>query len=244
MSNDLLDFLTDGLHGRQRDAVTRAFYEYASGDAQSAPVGMAVLLTACARRVALAPQELREANADFKTLLHEAKQHENRVIERMDRSNASVVASFRDETVRANETLRETVIQADRTKYQAEQMAKEMKPVVATVTRLARDLPALGDELKLNHETAKKIADGTENIKTSQRDIYDLVKHLTKEARINWMTIGFLAGAVFAGLAQEFPSWAQFILLALGVGLLQWLSRRSWKLVKLQAEKLLSFSES
>ncbi len=32
MSNDLLDFLTEGLHGKQRDAVTQAFYEYASGD--------------------------------------------------------------------------------------------------------------------------------------------------------------------------------------------------------------------
>ena len=28
----LLDFLTDNLFGRERDAVTRAFYEYAEGD--------------------------------------------------------------------------------------------------------------------------------------------------------------------------------------------------------------------
>ena len=34
MNNDdgLLDFLTDGLVGRERDAVTRAYYGYATGE--------------------------------------------------------------------------------------------------------------------------------------------------------------------------------------------------------------------
>ena len=83
MSNDLLDFLTDGLYGKQRDAVTQAFYEYASGDPKSAPVGMAVLLTACARRLAQAPEELRAASADFKKLLAEGREMEARIRERV-----------------------------------------------------------------------------------------------------------------------------------------------------------------
>jgi hypothetical protein len=41
MSNGILDFLVSGLEGPQRDAVTRAFYEYAQGDPHSSPVGMA-----------------------------------------------------------------------------------------------------------------------------------------------------------------------------------------------------------
>ena len=69
MSNDLLDFLTEGLHGKQRDAVTQAFYEYASGDTQSAPVGMAVLLTACARRMSQAPEELLSVITEFRKLV-------------------------------------------------------------------------------------------------------------------------------------------------------------------------------
>jgi len=37
MNNDdgLLDFLTDDLVGRERDAVTRAFYGYATGEARA-----------------------------------------------------------------------------------------------------------------------------------------------------------------------------------------------------------------
>jgi hypothetical protein len=244
MSDKVLTYLQGDSQGARRDLIAHCYYDAAQGDPRSGPVVFAVLLDACAEQFAKTPQELLGVVTEFRKLLAEGREMEARIRERVELSNYGVVAEFKDEAVRTKEALRDAVIQADRTKYQAEQMAKEMNPVVATVSRLAQDLPGLSDALKLNHETAQKIAEGTENIKTSQRDIHDLVKHLTKEARINWMTIGFLAGAIFAGLAQELPSWAKFILVSLGVGLLQWLSRRSWNFVKNQTEKLLSLAKN
>src|ERR1700683_4996820 len=126
MSNDLLDFLTDGLHGKQRDAVTQAFYEYASGDPKSAPVGMAVLLTACARRMSQAPEELRAASVDFKKLLAEGREMEARIRERVELSNAGVIAEFRDETRRASSALRETFQYAKDAGESAKKTAQEL----------------------------------------------------------------------------------------------------------------------
>ena len=57
----LLDFLTDNIFGRERDAVNRAFYEYAEGDPHSHPVALAAILIACARQMAGLPKKTRDS---------------------------------------------------------------------------------------------------------------------------------------------------------------------------------------
>jgi hypothetical protein len=94
-TDDLLSFLVEGLVNQQRDLVTRAFYKYTEGDPNSGPVNEAVLLTAFSRRVALAPRELREANVEFGKLLTGGREMEARIRERVELSNAGVVASLR-----------------------------------------------------------------------------------------------------------------------------------------------------
>src|SRR5580658_5193517 len=109
-SDDLLNFLVEGLFAPQRDLVTRAYYKFAEGDPNSAPVTEAILLTACARKLAYAPKDLREANLVLKKLLEEARDVlkeagnlQYRAIERLEKSNASVIAAFQDENKRAKD---------------------------------------------------------------------------------------------------------------------------------------------
>ena len=105
-NDDLLGFLVEGLIAPQRDLVTRAFYLRVQGDPNSGPVNDAVLLTAFSRRVALVPRELKEANVEFSKLLAGGREMEARIRERVELSNAGVVASFKDEATRAASYLR------------------------------------------------------------------------------------------------------------------------------------------
>ena len=105
-NDDILNFLVEGLIAPQRDLVTRAFYKFAEGDPNSAPVNEAILLTACARRVSQAPQELRDAMVEFRKLLDRGRLLETNLHERVEASNANVVASFKDEATRATSYLR------------------------------------------------------------------------------------------------------------------------------------------
>ena len=227
-----MDFLTDGLYGKQRDAVTQAFYEYASGDPQSAPVGMAVLLTACARRMSQAPEELRAASADFKKLLAEGREMEARIRERVELSNYGVVAEFKDETRRASTALRETVDQTNRMGEKAARIAREMEPVIATVKQIAGDLPPVADDLKQHRESAKEIAAAVGLVKTIHQENQAFFKAQGKEARANWITTGFLAGILMAAMSFHMPWWEGVMLLAAAIGLLQGLSRLSWNFLR------------
>ncbi len=100
IKDGLLDFLTDGVFGHERDAVTRAFYEYAQGDPNSYPVGMAVLLTACTRKIASLPQNLRDASAEFRELAKEVTRMQNDLLEKLSRSHAQVIAGYKEESTR------------------------------------------------------------------------------------------------------------------------------------------------
>src|ERR1700728_2640566 len=97
MNNDdgLLDFLTDDLVGRERDAVTRAYYGYATGDPNSEPVGVAVLLTACMRKLAQVPEKLKAGTAEFQKAVEDARTLEKGLIDRVRRENSGVVSSVR-----------------------------------------------------------------------------------------------------------------------------------------------------
>ena len=232
MSNDLLDFLTDGLHGKQRDAVTQAFYEYASGDPQSAPVGMAVLLTACARRLAQAPEELRAASADFRKLLAEGREMEARIRERVELSNAGVIAAFRDEAHRASSAVRETFQYAKESGESAKKTAQELRPVIVEVRKLADDVTLLRRELKTHDESHQQMVECANTIEVSVENVQQTVIHSTKENRANWVTLGLMVGIFLSALFSQLPWWGALLAFAGTIGLLQWLSRQSWDFVR------------
>ena len=232
MSNDLLDFLTDGLHGKQRDAVTQAFYEYASGDPQSAPVGMAVLLTACARRLAQAPEELRAASADFKKLLAEGREMEARIRERVELSNAGVIAAFRDEAHRATSALRETFQHAKDAGESAKKTVQELRPVIVEVRKLADDVTLLRRDLKIHDESHRQMVECANRIEAAEERIQHTVMRSTKESRANWITLGLMVGVFLSALFSQLPWWGAFLAFSGIIGLLQWLSRQSWDFVR------------
>ena len=232
MSNDLLDFLTDGLHGKQRDAVTQAFYEYASGDPKSAPVGMAVLLTACARRMSQAPEELRAASVDFKKLLAEGREMEARIRERVELSNAGVIAEFRDETRRASSALRETFQYAKDAGESAKKTAQELRPVIVEVRKLADDVTLLRRDLKIHDESHRQMVECANTIEVSVENVQQTVIHSTKESRANWITLGLMVGIFLSALFSQLPWWGALLAFAGIIGLLQWLSRQSWDFVR------------
>ena len=144
----LLDFLTDGLVGRERDAVTRAFYSYASGDPNSEPVGISVLLTACMRQLSQVPEKLQNAASAYQKIVVEARELEKGVIARVNASNTGVVNEFRDETRRAVTAWTQTIREAMQVGQKAHDMANEMKPLIAIAQQIALDFQTLKGDLK------------------------------------------------------------------------------------------------
>ena len=239
--NDILNFLTDGLVGTQRDLITRSFYALGQGNPDSAPVQITVMFTACTRKIAQIPAEIRGANIESRKQLAEARELERQVIQRVDMSNSMVISAFRDEAVRTKEALRETVIQADRTKYQAEQMAKEMKLAIAATKEIGRDLTQLRDDLRKFDGSFQRVEKMASDIHSSHVINSDLFKHMTKEIRANWATIGLGFGMVleYALIESQAPQWSGLVFFALVAGLTQWLLRWNWRFVRTLAEKFL-----
>jgi len=229
-NDDILSYLVEGLIAPQRDLVTRAFYKFAEGDPNSAPVNEAILLTACARRVSQAPQELREASADFRKLLAEGRDMEARIRERVELSNFGVVSEFKDETRRASSTLREIVNLGNVTIDRGKKIDEKINPLIENLERIGIDLYLLKDDLKGNHESTKQIAEEAKLIRSMHQENQAFFKAQGKEARANWITTGFLAGILTAAMSFHMPWWEGVIVLVGAIGLLQWLSRQSWRL--------------
>ena len=239
--DELLNFIVDGLPGKQRDLVARSFYALGHGDPDSAPVQMTVMFTASTRKIAQIPAEIRGASVQCRKQLAEARELERQVIQRLDMGNSMVIFAFRDEAVRTKEALRETVIQADRAKYQAEQMAKEMKPAIAATKEIGRDLTQLRDDLRKFDGSFQRVEKMVEDIHISHTINTDLFKHLTKEIRANWATIGLGFGMVleYSLIESQAPPWSGLVFFALVAGLTQWLLRWNWCHVRTLAEKFL-----
>jgi hypothetical protein len=244
--DELLNYIVDGLPGKDRDIVARSFYALGNGDPDSAPVQMTVMFTACTRKIAQIPAEIRGANIESRKQLAEARELERQVIQRVDMSNSMVISAFRDEAVRTKEALRETVIQADRTTYQAEQMAKEIKPAIAAAKEIGRDLILLRDDLRKFDSSFQRMEKMTADTQSSHVINSDLFKRLSKEIRATWTTIGLGFGMVleYALIESEAPPWSGFVFFVLVAGLVQWLLRRDWKFVRKLAEKVLSASKT
>lgn len=183
MNNEdgLLDFLTDGLIGRERDAVTRAYYGYATGDPNSEPVGISVLLTACMRQLARAPETLKAGTAEFQKAVEDSRTLEKDLIDRVRRENSAVVSAVKDEMYRAVTVWNETITRAMRMEEIARSMSDEFKPVIASATQIAQDFKTLKSDLKGEAEAATAILETVETIKVMRQEDQIRFKHLTKE---------------------------------------------------------------
>jgi hypothetical protein len=242
MSNDILSYLQGDSRGPKRDMIARCYYEVAQGDPKSGPVAYAVLLDACAEQFAKTPGELREAAEYLRLLLAQAGEFERKLRDRVETSNATVILSFKDETRRAREAWQETINQAEYVRERAKQLAHDMEAVMTSAKRIADDFRTLKGDLKLHHESTMKIAEGVAKVKTIHQDNQALVKHFVKQARFNWLTIGFLGGILFDSIANEVPAphWMALVVFAFGAGLLQWFFRQSWNYLRQRTQKILS----
>lgn len=254
----LLDFLTDDIVGRDRDAVTRAFYEYAEGDPHSHPVGIAVLLIACARQMARLPENVRSGVTEFQALLDKLievdkdlgtkianhqlqwKNDLNRAIHEfmggIHGHTSRAVSAFESENARAEAIWKQAVEQLGQTLKETDQVNRRLIPIADSARAIERDFSSLKVELELHKESHQKAIDAVESLKTIHqenqqqgRDTQALMKALTKEARANWITIGYLTGIFLAALFYRMPWWGTWGSFAAILGLLQWLSRSDWK---------------
>jgi hypothetical protein len=230
MSDETLSYLQGDSRGPKRDLITRCYYEVVQGDPKSGPVVFAVLSNAAAEQFAKTPEELREANQCLRLLLGEARDFEKKLRDRVETSNATVILSFKDETRRAREAWQETINQADYVRERAKLLAHDMEGVISSAKRIAGDYSTLKGDLKLHHESTLKIAEGVAKVETMHQDNQDLVKYFVKQARFNWLTIGFLGGIIFDSTANEIPAphWLPLVVFAVGAGGLQWLFRKCW----------------
>jgi len=227
MNNEdgLLDFLTDGLIGRERDAVTRAYYGYATGDPNSEPVGIAVLLTACMRQLAQAPEKLKRGTVEFQKAVEDARTLEKGLIDRVRRENSAVVSAVKDEMYRAVTAWNETITRAMRAEEKAHAMTEELRPIIASATQIAQDFKALKGDLKVEAESASAILGAVEAIKSMRQEDQIRFKHLTKEVRANWISIGLFAGMFLAAGLSELSWWGSAFVLTGVVGSIQAISR-------------------
>jgi hypothetical protein len=230
MNNDdgLLDFLTDGLVSRERDAVTRAYYGYATGDPNSEPVGIAVLLTACMRKLAQVPERLKTGTAEFQTVVVDARALEKGLIDRVNRENASVVSAVKDEMHRAVTAWNETIARAMRMEEKTREAADELKAIITSAKQIAQDFQALKGDLKVHAESATTIAGRVEAIKAMRHEDHLRLEHLTKETRVNLITIGLLVGLILAAMLSQLPWWGALIAFAGAIGSVQGISRYPW----------------
>ena len=239
MSDEALTYLQGDSRGPKRDLIARCYYEVAQGDPKSGPVVFAVLSNAAAEQFAKTPEELREANECLRLLLAEARDFEKKLRDRVETSNATVILSFKDETRRAREAWQETINQAEYVRERARLLADDMEAVITSAKRIADDFRTLKGDLKLHHESTKTIAEGVADVKAIHQDNQDLAKYFVKQARFNWLTIGFLGGIIFDSIANEVPAphWLALVVFAIGAGLLQWLFRQSWNFLRRRTEK-------
>jgi len=172
-----------------------------------------------------------------------ARQLERGVIERQERNHANVIAAFKDETARASLTLRETALEARATVVQAERIHGEMKPVIARTEEIGKDLILLRADLRRFDTSAQRSEKTVEDVKNIHTTTLELVKHLTKEVRANWTTIGLGFGmaleyAIIESLPPA-PFYVHFVLFAILVGIIQGLLRWDWRFVRNLTKKIL-----
>jgi hypothetical protein len=255
----LLGFLTQDLAGPERDAVIRAFYEYAEGDPRSQPVGMAVLLTACARKMNTLPLVVRHQVGEMRHLVDEVTRLEKESLEKLTSENSSARSANKQEAAQVVEWLRtevsrgvnlfkgqqqgvqeawgEVVRNFGEALAQGQKIHFELKPIVESAEKVGRDFQSVQAGLKLHDDSSQRTLAAVESLKTIHAEnqkqgqhTQALIRSLTKEARVNWLTAGYFAGLLLTVILPS-PSWwwIDGLLIFIPAGLLQWLSRRSWQ---------------
>jgi hypothetical protein len=242
MNDEVLTYLQGDSTGAKRDMIARCYYEVAQGDPKSAPVAFAVLLDACAEQFAQTPNKLSALTSDFMAAVNAARQLERGVIERQEKGFANVIAAFKDETARASLTLRETALEAKATVVQAERIHGEMKPVIARIEEIGKDLILLRGDLRRFDTSVQRSEKTVGDVKEIHLTTLEIVKHLTKEIRANWATIGLGFGmaleyAVLTSLPPA-PFYVHFVLFAVLAGIIQGLLRWDWRFVRNLAKKI------
>jgi hypothetical protein len=269
----LLDFLTDGLLGRERDAVTRTIYEYAEGDPRSHPIGMAVLLMACGRQMARVPEKVRSGTREFQGILdklievdkelgakianHQFQWNNdlNRAIHEfmggLQGETSRAVTALEFENGRAEASWKQAARELGQLLENADQANRRLIPIADSARAIERDFSSLKVELELHKESHQRALDAVDSLKTIHRenqqqgrDTQALMKALTKEARANWITMGYLTGIFLAALFYRMPWWGTWISFGLILGLLQWLSRFGWKFNPMGSHFLAVFRRS
>ena len=157
---------------------------------------------------------------------------EARIRERVELSNAGVVASFKDEVARATSYLRASAQHNEEIITEGRQIAETMKAHLVQDRELLTELREIKTELKMNRDANQQIVQATENNKAISQSIKEIVEHLTDMASMNWITIGVFIGSILAIIAMQLPWWLALLLFGLAIGLLQAMARSSWKFVR------------
>jgi uncharacterized membrane protein (DUF2068 family) len=266
MSNGILDFLVSGLEGPQRDAVTRAFYEYAQGDPHSSPVGMATLLTACTRKVAMLPEILRGNINEMRRMADELIALQKDLLEKLTKSNhlalteiktegvrivaelksetGRVITVFREQNAHVTQTWRGSLDDLRNLVNHVTDTHRLLKPIVTSAQQVAVEFRLVQAGLVRNDQTHGKILLEITALKllhldgqAMHKENVTLMAAMTKEARANWITIGYLVGLLLVPLFQHLPSWGMWASFGGMLGLLQCLSRCEWKVTHQSDEK-------
>ena len=235
--NDPLTYLQGDSEGPKRDLIAKYYYQVAQGDPNSSPVAFAVLLDACAEQLGKVPEELQQATAEFKKTVAEARDLERRVIERTDKSNASVIAAFREETHRAHTAWTETFQYAQTATEKAERLAKAITPLTLSAGELAGEFHVLRGDLRQHRESVSQQADIAEKVRSIQADSLAVVKRLTRQSQTNRVTIGVLFGMMAYGFGEQsmppdLPFFYRMGILVTGLAVIQWLVNTAWNALR------------
>jgi hypothetical protein len=219
--SDALTYLQGDAPGPKRDLIARYYYEVAQGDPNSSPVAFAVLLEASAEQFAKTPEELGRITADFRKLLTEGRGMEARIRERVELSNAGVIASLKEEGNRIAGNLQAASHQHSKMIGEAHQLVVFTQKVLDQGEILLTELRLIRAELIRNGEATKNVAVATENNKAISQSIEEVVSTLTIAAELNWMTIGVGIGFVLTIIAMQLALWLALLMFVLAIGLLQ-----------------------
>jgi hypothetical protein len=246
MSDPVLTYLQGDSQGAKRDMIAQFYYEVVQGDPKSGPVAFAVLLDACAEQFAKTPKELADATTRFDWVLAEAREFERKLMDRVEKSNASVIAAFKDETARANLALQVTVLDAKATVVKAQQIQEGMNPVIATTKEIGSNVILLRDDLRKFDTSVLRVEKMAGDIHETHISALELVKLLTKEIRANWTTIGFSLGVAleYALAVSIIPNSYSIVLFVVGAGVIQGLFRWNWTFVRKLAKRILPPSKA
>jgi hypothetical protein len=239
MNDEALTYLQGDSQGAKRDLIARAYYHVAEGDPTSGPVAFAILISAGAEQFVKTPKELAALIASFQKVLANGAEVERRIVERVDRNNAAVVSGFKDETRRANDTFQEIVGYSNITLDRAKKIDETLKPMVTNLERIADKLYLLNENLRDNHNSAKTTAEAAEKIRNVHETTLEPVKRLTTDVRFFLATSGFLGGMIFDQVGNQTQAlpWTGLVALLLILGWIQYLFRKSWKVIRWLAQK-------